>query len=345
METLALLGAALGIATLSGINLYLTVFATGLAIQQHWITLSPQYQGLAVLGEPAVVVIAGVLFALEFLADKVPGIDTAWDAVHTAIRPIGGAFLALRVLGNTDPAYEVIIALLAGGVALTAHSAKAGTRLLVNGSPEPFSNIAVSLVEDAGVVGGLALIYAHPAVAFVVFTCVVASLLYVLPIILRIARSKLWLIWRKLSAAAGSEKIELRPDIPAHVAIPLAELNTNGARVAWAVECLSGASKFIPPHVRGHLIALEGEPTRLYFIGRRGWKKINKRLELDGYQVSRERKFLSEDLVLFAADKRPAYAFVFDRTHAGLVKLLTQTLKEKIGIRVPAPTSEPAARA
>ncbi len=95
METIALLGAALGFATLSGINLYLTVFATGLAIQQHWITLSTQYQGLAVLGEPAVVAIAGVLFLVEFLADKIPVVDSAWDAVHTAIRPIGGAFLAL----------------------------------------------------------------------------------------------------------------------------------------------------------------------------------------------------------------------------------------------------------
>ena len=344
METIALLGAALGFATLSGINLYLTVFATGLAIQQHWITLSAQYQGLAVLGEPAVIAIAGVLFFIEFLADKIPGVDSAWDAVHTAIRPIGGAFLALRILGTTEPVYEVIIALLAGSVALTAHGAKAGTRLLVNGSPEPFSNIAVSMAEDIGVVGGLALIYSHPAVAFVVFTCIVATLLYLLPIILRVARTKLWLIWRKLSAAAGSERPELQSEIPAYAAIQLAELNTGGARVAWAAECLTGASKILPAHVRGNLIALESESTSLYFVGRRGWRKISKRLELDGYDVSRERKFLSEDLVLFALDKRPRFTFVFDRTRAGLVKLLAQSLKTRLPRRVPAPVEAISAR-
>jgi hypothetical protein len=346
MDTLALLGAALGFATLSGINLYLTVFATGLAIQQHWITLSAQYHGLAVLGEPAVIVIAGVLFFIEFLADKIPGVDSAWDAVHTAIRPIGGAFLALRVLGATEPTYEVIIALLAGGVALTAHGAKAGTRLLVNGSPEPFSNIAVSLVEDVGVLGGLTLMYAHPAIAFVVFTCLIATILYLLPIILRIARTKLWLIWKKLSAAAGSEKVELRADIPAYAAIQLAELNTGGARVSWAAECLTGASKVLPAHARGNLVALEDEPTRLYFVGRRGWKKISKRLELEGYDVSRERKFLSEDLVLFALDKRPKFTFVFDRTRAGLVKLLAQSMKTRLARPVlAAPSDAPAADA
>lgn len=330
METLALLGAALGLATLAGINLYLTVFATGLAINQHWITLSAQYQGLAVLGEPAIIAIAGVLFVMEFLADKIPGIDSAWDAVHTAIRPIGGAFLAIRVLGTTDPVYEVIIALLAGSVALTTHSAKAGTRLLVNGSPEPFSNIAVSFAEDIGVVGGLALIYAHPAVAFVVFTCLFAAILYLLPIILRIARTKFWLLWKKISAAAGSEQVELRADIPAYAAIQLAEVNTDGARVLWAAECITGPSKFLPAHTRGHVIALEGEPSRLYFVGRRGWKKISRRLELLGYSVSRERRFLSEDLVVYATDKRPAYTFVFDRTRAGLVKLLAQSLKTRL---------------
>jgi uncharacterized membrane protein len=340
METLALLGAALGFATLSGINLYLTVFATGLAIHNHWITLSTPYQGLAVLGEPTVIAIAGVLFFIEFLADKIPGVDSAWDAVHTAIRPIGGAFLALRVLGTTDPTYEVIIALLAGGVALTAHGAKAGTRLLVNGSPEPFSNIAVSMVEDIGVLGGLLLMYAHPAIAFVVFCCIIATMLYVLPIILRIARTKLWLIWKKVSAAAGSEKVELRADLPSYAIIRLAELNTGGAGITWAAECLTGSSKSLPAHARGYLIALEHEPTRVYFVGRRGWKKISKRIEMEGYEVARERKFLSEDLVLVGPDKKPKCTFVFDRTRAGFVRLLAESLKTRLARPAPAAIAE-----
>ena len=337
METLALLGAALGFATLSGINLYLTVFTAGLAIHNHWITLSSQYQGLAVLGEPAVIAIAGALFLIEFFADKIPGVDSAWDVVHTAIRPIGGAFLALRVLGTTDPVYEIIIALLAGGVALTAHSAKAGTRLLVNGSPEPFSNIALSTVEDIGVLAGLALIYTHPAVAFVVFSCVIAALLYLLPIIFRVARTKAWLIWKKLSAAAGGQPAELRADLPSDTALQLASLNESGARVDWAAACLTGASKILPPHTRGHLVVLEGEPNRVYFVGRRGWKRTAKRLDVTGYDVSCDRKFLSEDLVLYAVDKRPKFTFVFDRTRASLVRLLARSLKSRLGDRVSAP--------
>lgn len=340
MDTLALLGAALGFATLSGINLYLTVFTAGLAIHNHWITLSSQYQGLEVLGEPAVIAIAGALFLIEFFADKIPGVDSAWDVVHTAIRPIGGAFLALRVLGTTDPVYEVIIALLAGGVALTAHTAKAGTRLLVNGSPEPFSNIALSTVEDIGVLGGLALIYTHPAIAFVVFSCVVAALLYVLPILLRVARTKAWLIWKKLSAAAGGQPTELRADLPADAALQLASLNESGARVDWAAACLTGASKVLPPHMRGHLVVLEGEPNRLYFVGRRGWKRTGKRLDITGYEATAERKFLSEDLVLYATDKRPKITFVFDRTRASLVRLLAQSLKSRLGARVSEPVAE-----
>ncbi len=141
----------------------------------------------------------------------------------------------------------------------------------------------------------------------------------------------------------------LRAEIPAYAAIQLAELDTGGARVVWAAECLTASAKTLPAHVRGNLVALEGEPTRLYFVGRRGWRKISKRLELEGYEVSRERKFLSEDLVLFALDKRPKYTFVFDRTRAGLVKLLAQALKARLArpltsttLEIPAPADAAA---
>src|SRR6266849_4221012 len=123
MERLNLLGGGLGLACIAGINLYLTVFVTGLAINQHWIVLGPAYQSLDVLGNPVIVTIAGVLYFLEFFADKVPWVDSAWDAVHTIIRPIGGALLAIQVLGHSTPAFTVIIALLAGSTSLVAHTA------------------------------------------------------------------------------------------------------------------------------------------------------------------------------------------------------------------------------
>ena len=103
MERLNLLGVALGLACLAGINLYLTVFVVGLAINQHWIVLSPAYQSLQILGNPVIVSVAGVLYFLEFFADKIPWMDSAWDAVHTIIRPIGGALLAIQVLGAPRP--------------------------------------------------------------------------------------------------------------------------------------------------------------------------------------------------------------------------------------------------
>lgn len=341
METLQLLGAALGLATLAGINLYLTVFVTGLAINQHWITLSAQYQGLSILGEPAIIIVAGVLYAIEFLADKIPGLDSAWDAVHTAIRPIGGAFLALRTLGTPDPMFDVIVALLGGGVTLAAHSAKAGTRLLVNTSPEPFSNIAISTAEDIGVLGGLWLIKEHPAIAFVVFSCVIASILYWLPRLFRVAKTKFWLLWKKISAGAGSTDATLHAELPAEAAMQLATLNIGGARPLWAAECLTGPSGELPSHARGWIVALEGEPNALYFVGRSGWRKIGQRLDLQGWQVARQPRFLSEDLVFFGTGKKQRHTFVFERSRAPQVKALLHSLKE----RLPAPAALPAATA
>jgi len=169
VEKLDLLAVALGLATLAGVNLYLTVFATGLAIHFHWITLAPQYQSLEVLGNPWIISIAGVLYLLEFFADKIPWVDSIWDAVHTVIRPIGGALLAIQVLGHPSPAFTVIVALLAGGTSLLTHTAKAATRLASNTSPEPISNIGLSLGEDAAVLGGLTLIHFAPLLALIVF--------------------------------------------------------------------------------------------------------------------------------------------------------------------------------
>ena len=158
MDVLETLCAALGLATLAGINLYLTVCVTGMAVQFGWVALPSHLHDLSILGDPWVIAISGALYLLEFFADKVPWIDSANDAVHTFIRPIGGALLAVLALGEANPAIQVVAALLAGGASLTAHAAKAGVRLMANVSPEPISNIGLSLGEDALVLGGLGLI-------------------------------------------------------------------------------------------------------------------------------------------------------------------------------------------
>src|SRR5437879_3925702 len=200
---LDLLAVALGLAALAGINLYLTVFVTGLAIHFHWITLAPQYQSLEVLGNPWIVTVAGVLYFLEFFADKIPWLDSIWDAVHTVIRPIGGALLAIQVLGHPSPAFTVIVALLAGGTSLVTHTAKAATRLASNTSPEPFSNIGLSLGEDAAVLGGLALVHFNPVLALIVFLICIGAFFYYAPKILRAIKTKIWLAWKTLNGPAN----------------------------------------------------------------------------------------------------------------------------------------------
>ena len=198
VERLNLLSVALGLAALAGVNLYLTVFATGLAIHFHWITLAPQYQSLEVLGNPWIISIAGVLYSLEFFADKIPWVDSIWDAVHTVIRPIGGALLAIQVLGHPSPAFTVIVALLAGGTSLLAHTAKAATRLASNTSPEPLTNIGLSLGEDAAVLGGLTLVNLSPLLALIIFLIAIGVFFYFARRILRSIKGKIGVASKKL---------------------------------------------------------------------------------------------------------------------------------------------------
>src|SRR5438128_9083472 len=199
---LTLLALAMGFSTHVGILLYLAILANELANHFHWITLAPAYQSLEVLGNPWIVTIAGILYFLEFFADKIPWIDSAWDVVHTVIRPIGGALLAIQVLGHPSPAFTVVVALLAGGTTLVAHTAKAATRLASNTSPEPFSNISLSLGEDAAVLGGLALMHFNPLLALLILLIAIGAFFYFALRILRATKAKIWLAWKKLNGPA-----------------------------------------------------------------------------------------------------------------------------------------------
>jgi hypothetical protein len=162
MKTLVLLGTVTGIALFAGIRLYATVLTVGLCLRYGLLTLPPDLSSLAILSHPYVLGAAGGCTAMEFLADKVPWVDSLWDAAHAFLRPAGAALIALAAVGRLDPAAEVAVILLCGGVAFSSHSAKAGARLLVNQSPEPFSNILLSLLEDLLAVGGSYAAVAHP---------------------------------------------------------------------------------------------------------------------------------------------------------------------------------------
>ena len=332
MEKLDLLAVALGLACLAGINLYLTVFVTGLAIHFHWITLAPAYQSLEVLGHPAIITIAGILYFLEFFADKIPWIDSAWDAVHTVIRPIGGALLAIQVVGHPSPAFTVIAALLAGGTSLIAHTAKAATRLAANTSPEPFSNIGLSLGEDAAVLGGLALVYFNPLLALLILLLGIAAFVYFAPKILRAMKAKIWLAWKKLNGPADRDTlVELPIALPARLASVFSRENVLDETIAWAAPCISGRGGRIPANLSGALVAMNEEPRKLVFVARKNGRPFAGTIELEGSTVTHEPRFLSENLVIVpAAGNGPKYLFVFPRPHGALVEQIVHNLRERL---------------
>ena len=160
-----ILGIAASASLLAGWRLYLVVLATGIAMRTGAVPLPEHLAGLQALANPWVMGVAGVGAFCEFFADKVAWLDSVWDAVHTVIRPLGGALLALAIVDPGDPATQAIAFLLGGGGALLAHGGKAGARAVVNTSPEPVSNIAVSGVEDVATAGLLYLAYEYPYAA------------------------------------------------------------------------------------------------------------------------------------------------------------------------------------
>ena len=160
-----ILGLAGSVSLLSGWRLYLCVLATGAAMHFGVLPLPEHLSSLQILANPWVMGVAGFAALCEFFADKIAWLDSLWDTIHTVIRPLGGAMLALAVVDPSDPATQVIAFILGGGGALLAHGGKAGVRAVVNASPEPFSNIVVSTAEDVMTGGLLYLAYAHPLAA------------------------------------------------------------------------------------------------------------------------------------------------------------------------------------
>jgi hypothetical protein len=180
---------ALPLAFASGLNLYATVAVLGVTSRYDLVTLPEQFK---LFEHPAVIGVALVLYLVEFVADKVPWFDSLWDTVHTVVRPLGGAFVAVTAVGEASPLGEMLAALLGGSVALTTHLGKAGTRVAANTSPEPFSNWALSLFEDGLAIGLTWLALEHPYVALTVAIVLLAILLALVSVLVRAFRG-----WRR----------------------------------------------------------------------------------------------------------------------------------------------------
>ena len=195
MLPVQLIGLASSLSLLAGWRLYATVLAAGLAMRFGWID-PPAHTGLGVLASYPVLGVAAAGTLAEFLADKIAWVDSIWDSVHTILRPLGGALVAAAVIDPNDPATQIATLLLGGSAALLTHTAKASTRALVNTSPEPFSNIAVSAVEDTATTGLLALVLAHPLLGGgIALALIIAAALIIRAAWRALHRVKLW--WRR----------------------------------------------------------------------------------------------------------------------------------------------------
>jgi hypothetical protein len=181
MSAIQLIALASTVSLLAGWRLYLVTFAVGLAMKFGWVALPQQLHALDVLANNWIIGIAALGTLAEFFADKIAWVDSLWDAVHSVIRPIGGALLSMAIIDGGDPAWQVGSFLLGGGAALLAHAGKAGARAMVNASPEPFSNIIVSTGEDVATAGLLGLAIANPiASALIALILVILSIWLVL---------------------------------------------------------------------------------------------------------------------------------------------------------------------
>ena len=179
VEAIAL---SMGVGWASGLNLYATICMLGILGSTGNLALPPE---LLVVQDPLVIGAAALMYVIEFVADKTPGVDTGWDALHTFIRIPAGAILAAGAIGDVGPAAELAAALVGGTLAAGSHATKAGSRALINTSPEPFSNWTASVLEDIAVLCGLWAALHHPVLFLIALGCFIALMLWLLPRLLR----------------------------------------------------------------------------------------------------------------------------------------------------------------
>ena len=179
IQTIAL---TMGVAWASGINLYGTLVALGVMMNMGYVELPPD---LHVVGDPLVIAAAGFMYIVEFFADKIPGVDTGWDTLHTLVRIPAGALLAAGAIGEVGAGAEIAAAIVGGTIAAGTHFTKAGTRVLINTSPEPFSNWTASVTEDIAVFAGLWAALQHPVLFLILLVIFILLMIWLLPKLFR----------------------------------------------------------------------------------------------------------------------------------------------------------------
>lgn len=300
MNALQSLAAILGLGFASGVNLYLGALVTGLAIRFHLVTNLPPELGI--LAHPVVLIAAGLLFALEFFADKIPVVASIWDAVHTFIRPVGGALLALGAAGHLAPSTQVLAALAGGTLALGTHSAKMGIRLAAHVTPEPATFTAISTAEDVGVTGLLVLAYTHPVPALIILAILILAIILLLPRLARILAFLLRALGGRLRSWFGMGR---RDELPSWAADAVHALDPDARGVivmayAWS---LKGA-----PRLRaGWLVGARAEWNFIY----KRWGRVKTvHLATDLPQALRRERGVFYDTAIFLVAAKPIRFFV-----------------------------------
>jgi hypothetical protein len=284
-DTIQMLGSTLGLGFLAGIRLYATVLGLGLAIRFGFLRLSEAMSGLNILAETPVLLVAGLAFVIEFFADKIPWLDSAWDGLHTFIRPLGAMFLGAAAFGSVDPVMQAALGLLAGGVALTGHSAKAATRFTVNHSPEPVTNIGLSLLGDLAVPAGLWLTFERPEIMLAAVLLFLIVFAFVAPRVVRflklewlavrsLFRKRTGLNWRAQPDTANANLLRVLSYIePRVVRVPQKLASAVQGKRDWqpAVGVFAAAGKGVP-RLRASTGYLAAGPDELAFVTRRWFR-------------------------------------------------------------------------
>lgn len=332
----------MGLGLVSGLNLYATVLTVGLGVRLGLITLTPETSGLAVLASPYVLIAAGVIYLIEFFADKVPWVDSIWDSVHTFIRPLGAAAIGAAAIGAVEPQTAVIAALCAG-VSLSGHSVKAGTRLLANHSPEPFSNIALSLVEDVLVVIGSWLAMSHPTIMVTIVAIFLIAFIWFAPKAFRLMRveylaslallKKYYLLAKEYVQSFGQDR-QLAAvgtefsvpavgiaatddgntdDVPEHILHRLDKAGSRGQR--FFIRCTAGKGVKKLRHSVGYL---QIDDDNLVFVTKRMFRLRDHQIERSAIEdIQFKKRPLVDRLIIRSGGKQQQFYFFKDITNRG----------------------------
>ena len=334
MDALAKLSSLMGLSLTSGINLYATVAVVGIVTKFDMIQgLPPEFDAF---NNGLVIFVALILYFCEFAADKVPGFDSLWDSVHTIIRPFGAALISLTVVGDAAPPIEVVAALLGASLAMGTHAAKTGTRLVINTSPEPFSNIGMSVLEDAGVVGMSLLVMSHPYIALAVSLIFLILLVTYGPGLFRGTLFVIKAIPIKVMSAFGGEKdAVLKEDLPDSLEEAVDAELSKGEEAKVSLACHAQKIKKCGRNRKGYFILTD---KRLLFAFRRLFRSNIRQWNLaDLDKPGLQERFLMDTLRLKGDGK--FLRFIFLKNRASAARQAADMLKGMIDAPVPEPVA------